>query len=100
MLENEVFKHHEVLTIRVCTFMQVGSRDHIDVILTRKRSKVQVFWKIFKVLSTVKFYGLETVERKGGEREREEEAKVLFMIMIMQVACFLGFFLLIKLEVK
>ena len=80
MLENKVFKHHEVLTISVSTFVQLGISNHRDVILIRKCLKVQVFWK--------------------AVREREEEARILFTCMIMQVACFFLFFLLIRLEAK
>ena len=81
MLENKVFKHHEVLTISVSTFVQLGISNHRDVILIRKCLKVQVFWK--------------------AVREREEEARILFTCMIMQVACFFFFFfLLIRLEAK
>ena len=58
------------------------------MILLRKYSKVQVFWKIFKVLSTIKFYWFGVGEWKEGEMESEEEARVLFTNMIMQVALF------------
>ena len=63
--------------------MQLGSSNHTDVILMRKCSRVQVFWKIFKVLSAVKFCWLEVGEWKEGEKERDEEARVLFMNMII-----------------
>ena len=63
--------------------MQLGSSNHTDVILMRKCSRAQVFWKIFKVLSTVKFCWLEVGEWKEGEKERDEEARVLFMHMII-----------------
>ena len=68
--------------------MQLGSSNHIDVILMRNCSKVQAFCKIFKVLSTLKFYWLRVGEWKEGEMESEEEARVLFTNMIMQVALF------------
>ena len=63
--------------------MQLGSSNHSHVILIRKCSKVQVFWKIFKVLSSLKFYWLEVGEWKEGEMESEEEVRVLFTNMIM-----------------
>ena len=63
--------------------MQLGSSNHSYVILMRKCSKVQVFWKIFKVLSSLKFYWLEVGEWKEGEMESEEEVRVLFTNMIM-----------------
>ena len=66
--------------------MQLGSSNHIDVILMRKCSKVQVFYNI--KFRYIKFYWLEVGEWKEVEREREEEAKVLLMNMIMQVICF------------
>ena len=49
--------------------MKLGRSNHIDKILMKKCSKVLVFWKIFKVLSIVKFYRLEVLEWKEVQRE-------------------------------
>ena len=76
--------------------MQLGSSNHSDVILMRKCSKVKVFWKVFKVLSTLKFYQLEMGKWKEGEIESEETASVLFTNMIMEVALFFAYQVRVK----
>ena len=53
--------------------------------------KAEVVRKIFKVLSTVKLYWLEVREWKEEKRERDEEARVFFTNVTMQVACFFSY---------